>query len=299
MQKFFRVFSFVLCLIIFGAANAAHCRGEAGQPGKYKILASTFPVYLMVKNVCVNAQNVEVELLIPASAGCPHDFALRPGDMLKLNNAGALVINGAELEEFLIKPLESLKKDLPIIDAGKGIDLLPDLTGHEHGNPHIFAGPAQAAQMAKNIGEGLGALNPENARQYKDNAKKYSDELMEISQKFAALGKEAGNNKIGLGHDSLAYLAEDANLKVVVFFDHADSVAALSKIKKEIRTDSPALLVGDSQYPDRLLKTLAAETNLPWIVLNSCASGPENPPLDYYQKVMLDNFHILQKALPE
>lgn len=299
MQKFFRFITLALCLLIFGVSHAGYCSGVVEQSGKYKILASTFPIYLMVKNVCVNAKNVEVELLIPASAGCPHDFALRPSDMLKLNNADALVINGAGLEEFLIKPLQSLKKDLPVIDAGKGINLLPDITGHEHGNPHIFAGPVQAARMVENIGVELAALNPENAVQYKDSAKKYSDELREISQKFSALGNGTSNNKIGLGHDSLAYLAEDANLKVVVFFDHADSVSALTRIKKEIQNTDPSLLAGDSQYPDRLLKTLAAETNLPWIVLNTCASGPENPPLSYYQKAMLDNLHILQQALPK
>jgi zinc transport system substrate-binding protein len=40
-----------------------------------RVLATTFPVYQIVRNITQNVPDVEVQLMLPAQAGCPHDYA--------------------------------------------------------------------------------------------------------------------------------------------------------------------------------------------------------------------------------
>lgn len=256
------------------------------------VLASTFPVYLFASNICANVPGATVSLLIPAAAGCPHDFALRPQDAQKLAKADILVINGAGLEEFLEKTLKNLAPGVGVIDAATGIQLLAD--GHGHINPHIFAAPGDAALMARNIAEGLAKADSANGGLYRKNAETYATALEEISAKFKQVGQKAKNKGIAIEHDALAYLAANADLDALVMFEHGNSAAKLGSLKKELLEKKPHVLAGDSQFDDRLLRTLAKETGIEFIRLDPCASGPENPPLDYYQTIMNDNLKVLE-----
>lgn len=59
--------------------------------------------------------------MLPAQAGCPHDYALTPQDMSKLAQADILVLNGLGLEAFLGSPSARAQKELHTIDSSKGI----------------------------------------------------------------------------------------------------------------------------------------------------------------------------------
>ena len=108
-----------------------------------RVLATTFPVYQIVRNITQNVLDVEVQLMLPAQAGCPHDYALTPQDMSKLAQADILVLNGLGLEAFLGSPSARAQKELHTIDSSKGISgLLPytdaeaaheEHEGHHHG----------------------------------------------------------------------------------------------------------------------------------------------------------------------
>lgn len=282
-----------LCAALILLAACSHVRC-AEKP--FKILATTFPVYQFTANICDKAKNVELELLIPAAAGCPHDFALKPADLQKLANADAIVINGAGLEEFLTKPLASLHKKPEIIDAGANVPVIGDSKGgHDHINPHIFASPQNAALMATNIAAKLAAMDIQNLPVYNESATAYVNRLNAISKSLQDIGQKAKNRGIALEHDALAYLAQNANLEIVSEFENTASASQLAAIKKELLEKKPSLLAGDSQYPDRLMRALAKETSLPFAQLDACASGPANAPLDYYEKTMEQNRAILEK----
>lgn len=294
-------------LLLLAGCHAMHHHSTyaASQEKPLKVVASTFPVYLFTANVCAGLENVKLELLIPASMGCPHDFTLRPADMRRLAQADVLVINGAGLEDFLDKAISGLKKAPIIIDASKNVTKMPAGShdhghehgeGHEHGgiNPHIFAAPGNAAIMALNIAKGLAEADPVEAEKYLANGEKYSASLDELGSRFEAIGKKAANRDIGLEHDALVYLARNANLQIVAVFESGDSASAIAKLVARLKEEKPALLAGDSQYSDRLLKTISDETGLPFAMLDPCASGPADAQPDYYQKVMEKNLAVLE-----
>ncbi|MTJ93021.1 MAG: zinc ABC transporter substrate-binding protein [Desulfovibrio sp.] len=124
-----------LLATFFAVANVA-----AAEP-RVRVLATTYPVYLITRAVTQSSPDVQVDLLIPAQTGCPHDYALTPKDMQKLAKARIVVINGLGLEAFLEKPLAAAGK-ITVVDSSKGVNAIAE--DHDEGQ-HAAHGNAEAA----------------------------------------------------------------------------------------------------------------------------------------------------------
>lgn len=227
----------------------------ASSPGTLRILATTYPVYLLARNVVQNRPGAQVDLLIPAQTGCPHDYALTPKDMQKLAQADVLLLNGLGLDDFMQKALPNAKPGLAVVDSSAGITPVMEADGeedehqeaadghdghghaavsheqeksghdhaHEHGhvhdhggvNPHAFASPVQAGIMVKNMADGLAKADPQHAATYEANAQAYGKVLANLGERLATLGNKSSNKGIALMHDALVYMARDGGLEVV------------------------------------------------------------------------------------
>ena len=95
------------------------------------VLCTTFPIHLIARNVAQGRAGVDLQLMLPAGMGCPHDYALTPQDMRKLAAADVLVVNGLGLEEFLGAPVRTANPDIETIDSSAGIQDLLEYA-HEH-----------------------------------------------------------------------------------------------------------------------------------------------------------------------
>lgn len=278
-----------------------------------RVLATTFPVYQIVRNITQNVPDVEVQLMLPAQAGCPHDYALTPQDMSKLAQADILVLNGLGLEAFLGSPSARAQKELHTIDSSKGISgLLPytdaeaaheEHEGHHHGgmNPHLFASPRMAAQMTRSIAGQLADLDPANAATYWANAENYARTLDALADEFAALGGKLKNSRIITQHGVFDYLARDMGLDVVAVIQaddtQAPSASDMMKLIKAIRSQHVGAIFTEPQYPDKVAATLSRETGVATAKLDPVATGPAIAPLDYYEKTMRANLHTLESTI--
>ena len=244
---------YALLLICTLLASLFAVSGAVAAEAKVRVLATTYPVYLITRAVTQSSPDVQVDLLIPAQTGCPHDYALTPRDMQKLAKARIVVINGLGLEAFLDKPLAAAGK-ITVIDSSKGVNAIVEdhdegqhaahgdadkahkedhghaaAAGHDHGhehehdhghdhggiNPHAFASPMQAAVMARNIGRGLAAAEPVAAKNCPEVAEAYAARLEAVGKRLAAVGANAANKNVVALHDGMAYLVRDAGLNLV------------------------------------------------------------------------------------
>ena len=163
-----------LCMLLVAAFAVT---GAFAAEPKVRVLATTYPVYLLTRAVAQTSPDVQVDLLIPAQAGCPHDYALTPKDMQKLSKANVVIINGLGLEAFLEKPLAAAGKKIAVIDSSKGVNAIAEEHDEDHDADHDKAdaahkddhNPAAAAQghdHAQEHGHGHdhghdhGGLNP-------------------------------------------------------------------------------------------------------------------------------------------
>ncbi len=310
-------------------------RGSATttQDAPTKVLVSTFPVYQLTRNITAGSTLLQVELMIPAQLGCPHDYTLTPQDMRKLAEAQVLVVNGLGMEEFLGQPLKTANPKLQVVDSSAGIGELlsyegeeeghhdhahghghshghDDVHGHDHGhdhdhhtgpNPHLFASPRMAALQVANIARALAALAPAEQELLNRNAQAYARTLNVLDDEFRQLGKRLANNRIITQHGVFDYLARDMGLEIVaVIAAHPGqdpSAAEVLELVKTIKARKAGALFTEPQYPDDIGKTLARESGIALAVLDPVANGPQDAPLDYYEKTMRTNLQTLADTL--
>lgn len=113
--------------------------------------------------------------------GCLHDYQLTPEDLKTLEKANAFVINWAGMEAFMDKVI-SQQKNLKIVEASKGIELIKDENGEE--NPHVWVSISDAILQVKNISEQLASIDTANASKYKSNADSYMKRLEALKDKM-------------------------------------------------------------------------------------------------------------------
>ncbi len=310
--------------ILFGALALGATLARA----ELNVLCTTFPIYQIARNVAQGRAGVDLQLMLPAGMGCPHDYALTPQDMRKIAAADVLVVNGLGLEEFLGAPVETANPDVETVDGSAGIpDLLeyahehseaeeehgheaeadPGHEEHDHGhhhhegvNPHLFASPRQAARIALNVAAGLSKADPEGAGVYFRNAQAYADRLNALADEMAALGRALKNNRIVEPHGVFDYLARDMGLEVVaVLRPHGQepSAAEMLELVRTLRAKQAGAIFTEPQYPAKVGAALARETGLPTATLDPVATGPDAAPPDYYETAMRQNMEVLRATL--
>ena len=291
--------SLLLCLVLGLPSSASAAPRE--------IVASVFPVWLLLRQITRDVPDVHAALLLPAGTGCPHDYSMTPQDRRTLARADVLVINGLGLESFLGEPgkaAQLMKEGSAIIDISSRMDnLLPDDGEHaEHGeNPHTFASPAMMARMASSLAAQLAEADPDHAALYRANADRVTAPLNALAADFAALGRSLAGRGVAVQHNVFSYLARDTGLNVdAVVQPHEGqepSARQMLDLVHTLRDKHTAAVITEPQYPARTGQTLAAEAGIPCLSLDPVAGGPADAPMGYYETVMRENLRTLENAL--
>ena len=118
--------AFFMAAAIFLLSSCSPKKATAVQPNNtdtntIKITATFYPLYVSLLNITDGVEGIELSLLAPPDTGCLHDYQLTTKDMKKIENSNILVANGAGMEDFIEKILET-KKDSLII-ASEGFEL--------------------------------------------------------------------------------------------------------------------------------------------------------------------------------
>jgi len=275
-------------------------------------------MYLFTRNIVVGREGVRVDIMVPSAMGCPHDNTLTPQDLRKIAAADVLVTNGLGMEEFLGDPIKRVNSKIETIDSSAGIEDLIQIQLHAHDeretpgsaledhshhgpNPHLFASPRMAGKVVRNIAAGLGKIDPAGAQLYADNARAYAARLEELANEMSAELKDVPNRKIVTQHAVLDYLAHDCSLEIVAVIEEnpgqEPSAAEMLELVEEIKASGAAAIFTEPQYPAKAGQTIADEAGIPVAVLDPVASGPDDAPLDYYEKTMRANLAILSETL--
>lgn len=271
------------------------------------IVTSFYPVWLITLNLTKGLDHVTVRNLAAPSAGCLHDYQLQTADMKVLSDADALLVNGAGMEAFLPEIARAMP-DLPVIVASDGIDLLKnDCTvqigdAEEETNSHIWLDPKRAIQMAENLAEGLNGILPGAEDLIAANLAEYRARLLELDESIKKGLENLVSRDIVTFHEAFPYFASAYGLRVVAVVNKEPgetlSPAQMGQLILAIQDlGNPPLFV-EPQYTDLSARTLANETGSKVFILDPVVTGPEEDvPLDYYEKIMLQNMDSLISAL--
>ena len=291
----------LLALLVTGCA--------AQTDGQTTIVTSFYPMYVLTLNVTDGVDGVTVQNMAEQNVGCLHDYQLQTRDMVALEGADALVINGGGMEQFMDKVL-TLRADLPIIDASEGIDMFPSDEDHDHDahghedhdelyNAHVWLDPNRAIQQVRNIADGLAEADPDHAAAYRQNAERYVAELTALDEELKAQLAPFAGAEIITFHEAFAYFADAYHLHVAGVIanepgeepstrDIADTCDLVTELG--IKT-----LFVEPQYPQKAAETIARETGASIYTLDPCVSGDGTK--ESYETIMRENAKVLTEAL--
>ena len=288
------------------ALALAMCSGCAAEEDAGKtIVTSFYPMYVFTQNVVRDVPGVRVVNMASESAGCLHDYQLQTRDMVTLEGADALVINGGGMEQFMDKVIAQ-RPELPVINASDGIEMLCgeyDHDGHDHDhgvyNAHVWLDPALAMRQVQNIADGLAAVDSENAEAYQRNAAAYKARLQALHAELSAQLAPLAGSAIVTFHEAFTYFADAYGLVVagVIANDAGEEpstrqIAATCDLVKQYKVK--ALFV-EPQYPTKSAETIARETGASVFTLDPVVSGDGSP--ESYENAMRENARVLTEAL--
>ena len=288
------------------ALALAMCSGCAAEEDAGKtIVTSFYPMYVFTQNVVRDVPGVRVVNMASESAGCLHDYQLQTRDMVTLEGADALVINGGGMEQFMDKVIAQ-RPELPVINASDGIEMLcgeDDHDGHDHDhgvyNAHVWLDPALAMRQVQNIADGLAAVDSENAEAYQRNAAAYKARLQALHAELSAQLAPLAGSAIVTFHEAFTYFADAYGLVVagVIANDSGEEpstrqIAATCDLVKQYQVK--ALFV-EPQYPTKSAETIARETGASVFTLDPVVSGDGSP--ESYENAMRENARVLTEAL--
>jgi len=296
----------VLTMLAFGGCAAQ----EAAQ--QVNILTTFYPMYIFTLNVADGIDGVNVQNMADQNVGCLHDYQLQTRDMVALEEADVLIVNGGGMEQFMDKVI-SMRGDLPVITASEGIDMLP-LTGHDHAhehsheeeacdevNAHVWLDPMMAIRQIENIAEGLCAADPAHADAYRANAADYALRIDSLYQEMTAQLAPVKGAGIITFHEAFPYFANAFGIEIAGVIEHDQGeepgtreIARTCDLVKELGVKA---LFAEPQYPQKAAETIARETGAGLYRLDPVVSGDSSK--ESYEMIMRENARVLLEALAQ
>lgn len=269
--------------------------------GEIRVLASFLPMYLFAKNVAGNAPGVTVDLMLPASLGCPHDYALTPGDMRKIAGADLFIANGYGMEEFLGAPVRKANPRVRVVETAAGIPPIRSTDRHRRGeiNPHTWVSPRNAIRQVLAVEKALSEASPGNAPLFRRNTDIYVARLSVLAAEFDAVGRTLRDRNVVAFHDVFDYLARDLGLNVVGKIEETPgqepSAGEIRKLIRAMRKKKAVAVFSEPQYPSRIAEVIAREAKVPVRELDPVSTGSTDPGA--YEEAMRKNLRTLVETL--
>ena len=286
-------------LLAFICAAALPFHATAAAVSGTRVLCSVFPVYSIALEL-VRGTDIQVDLLLPADLGCPHNYALTPTDLKKMGDADALFCIGLGFEPFVDRIPQSAS--LTPYFMAKDFSTLPSFGGSQE-NAHIFTTPKGVSHLATSIAEALTKVFPANTTLVKANEQKFLALVAAYDRDWSAAAERFSGTPVLLAQDSLDYIAQDLHLKILGHIESGDTANLSAKEMLElaalIRNKHPVAILVDSQTSSPAAETLSQETNIPIVPLDTLARGPAFPPEGHAAKVLADNLELLTAGLSE
>lgn len=278
---------------------------------KDTIVTTFYPVYEFTREIMGDLANVE--LLIQAGNEV-HGYEPSAKDIAKISEADVFVYEDPNMETWVPKLLESIKKDeKQVIKATKDLILLPGGDDHDHHHhegedhhhefdPHLWVSPYRSIKLVENIGDGLIENYPDHKDTITKNAEAYLTKLQDLHKKYTDTLSNAKQKYFVTQHTAFAYLALDYGLTQVsingLAADVEPTITRLKELSDYVKEYGIKYIYFEENAKKSVAETLAKETGAQLEVLNPLESLTKEQ-MDAgktYLSIMEDNLAALEKT---
>lgn len=299
--------------LVFVSCGTNNNETEEVKDDKLTIVTSFYPVYISTINVVKDIPNVEVINMTKPQTGCLHDYELTPEDLKTIEKADVFIANGAGMESFLDKVISN-NKNMKVIEASEGIELLSsdeehnhenDSHDHEHEseNGHVWVSVSNAIDQVENIADELSEIDKDNEASYIKNSEEYIAKLDTLRTDIHTGLDNIKNKDIVTFHESFSYFAEEFDLNIVAGINVEPDTAELPAKKREeiisiVKDHNIKALFTEPQYDYKFIDNIASETGAKLYKIDPIVTGDATKDAhDDYINKMRENLKIIEEAL--
>jgi zinc transport system substrate-binding protein len=292
----------VLALLL--AALCAACGSPGGRSGSTEpsVVASFYPLAFAAEEIARERASV-VELTPPGVE--PHDVELTARQVVTISEADLLVFVGGGFQPAVEKlaagmgerALDVLSTPRVVTFSAKGRRGPQELT-EGVSDPHVWLDPTRMAAIAGLIAERLASLDPEDAQEYRRNARKLAGRLRALDRAFARGLADCAHREIVTTHQAFGYLAERYGLTQIGVAgldpESEPSPRRVAAVTQFVREHGVTTIFFESLVSSRAAETIAAEAGVGTGVLDPLETRPSRT--DYFG-AMRSNLGSLRAAL--
>ncbi len=264
MSRLFAVFVvFVTSLLIAGAAQA-----------EVRVLTSIKPLQLIAAAV---QDGVAVpEVLLPPGAS-PHNYALRPSDVRRVQSVDLLYWIGPDMEGFLPRVLKGRNLPTVAVQELPGLKLRHFAEDQHHGeeaddhdhdhrpgslDAHLWLSPVNARVIAARMAADLSAADPANAERYQSNLQAFDARLDALDLRLKARLTGIAGKPYFVFHEAFDYFEDAYGLKHTGVFSVAAEVQPgaqhVAAMRTRLQEVGKTCVFSEPPLRPRLAETLVA-----------------------------------------
>ncbi|AZD05545.1 Zinc ABC transporter, substrate-binding protein ZnuA [Pseudomonas chlororaphis] len=265
MSRLFALFvAFTASLFVISSAQA-----------EVRVLTSIKPLQLIAAAV---QDGIAVpEVLLPPGAS-PHNYALRPSDVRKVQSVELLYWIGPDMESFLARVLKGRTlpslavQDLPGLKlrhfAEDNHSHAEETDEHDHDHrpgsldAHLWLSPVNARVIADRMAADLSAADPANAARYQSNAKAFDQRLDALDARLKARLAPIAGKPYFVFHEAFDYFEDAYGLKHAGVFSVAAEVQPgaqhVAAMRKRLQEVGKTCVFSEPPLRPRLAETLVA-----------------------------------------
>lgn len=249
------------------AMDNASANASANPADKIKVATTIAPLAEFVR--AVGGDRVAVTVVVPPGAE-PHTFEPTPSLMVDISRADLYVMNGAGLEFWMDRLLES-NKEMTVIDSSKGIDLIAE--SEDEMDPHIWLSLKNAAVQVENICEALTQVDPANKEYYSKNRDGYLEQLSTLDEELKSSFTPKKKDIFVVHHPAWTYFARDYDLEQVPLMENEKEPGPkyLSQVIDLARRNNITTIFVEPEFNPKSAEVMAREMNANITILDPLA----------------------------
>ncbi len=261
----------------FTASIAASLLLASSQLHADTVIASVKPLTLIASELLADV--AEVDTLLPDGAS-PHDFALRPSDRKRLNNADLLIWVGPEIEPYLEKVIKASKVEhmamLNVHDDHKGHDHeehhedhkdhaheeehYDEHEGHDHAGQHPWLDIESVEHFAEELSVELQHHFPDQTSQIKENEAAFIASLKEFENRAKEQLEPVHQNGFLVFHDAYDGFVNHFELNQVGYFTVSPELKPgakhLADLREKLERSGVSCVFKEPQFKPALIDSI-------------------------------------------
>ena len=243
---------------------------------KLNVVTSVAPITNIVQNIGGNKINLIG--LVPEGINS-HTFEMVPSDIIKINDADLIILDGLNLEADIETTAENIicknPNHIELLKLGdntisKGDWIFDFSFPKDKGdpNPHLWLNVEYAIKFANLTRDKLIEMDPSNSQYYIENSNKYTKLLKQLDEgiKKSVDTIPVENRKLLTYHDSWAYFAPRYGMEVIGAIQASDfsdpSPKDIADLINQVRIEQIPAIFASEVFPTNIIDQIAKEGNV-------------------------------------